>query len=214
MINPHQIGFDIDGVLADTMQLFVEILDKVYGIDHVTVDQITQYELAACLDVDPQIISAANQAIIEGDYPGHLAPIHGAAEVLKRLSAYGPIRLVTARPYPGPIQAWVEELLPAERYPVQITATGSFESKAEVLKAENITWFVEDRLETCFFLQNHDITPVLFAQPWNRRAHPFDEVDTWDQLARLIDWGCRHVSSSGGRRRATGLECGAVHDER
>ena len=113
MIDPQQIAFDIDGVLADTMQLFVDILDNVYGIEHITVDQITQYELAACLDVDPRIISAANQSIIDGDYPGRLAPIHGAVEVLKRLSTYGPIRLVTARPYPGPIQAWVEELLPA-----------------------------------------------------------------------------------------------------
>jgi uncharacterized HAD superfamily protein len=188
MIDPLQIGFDIDGVLANTMQLFVDILDDVYGIGHVTLDQITKYELEACLDIDPQIISAANQSIIDGDYPGRLAPMHGAVAVLKRLSTYGPVRLVTARPYPGPIQAWVEELLPAERYPVQITATGSFESKAEILKAEKITCFVEDRLETCFLLQNHDITPVLFAQPWNRRPHPFDEVDTWDQLARMIDW--------------------------
>ena len=202
MINPQQIGFDIDGVIANTMQLFVEILDEVYGIDHVTLEQITQYELAACLDVDPQIISAANQAIIDGDYPGQLTPIHGAVEVLKRLSTYGPIRLVTARPYPGPIQAWVEELLPAERYPVQITATGDFESKAEVLKAKNLTWFVEDRLETCFFLQNHAITPVLFAQPWNRRPHPFNEVGAWDQLARLIDWGHREASPAGGVRES------------
>jgi hypothetical protein len=197
MIDPLQIGFDIDGVLANTMQLFVDILDDVYGIGHVTLDQITQYELEACLDIDPQIISAANQSIIDGDYRGRLAPMHGAVEVLKRLGTYGPIRLVTARPYPGPIQAWVEELLPAGRYPVQITATGSFESKAEILKSEKITCFVEDRLETCFLLQNHDITPVLFAQPWNRQPHPFDEVDTWDQLARMIDWRRQDVLSAG-----------------
>jgi 5'(3')-deoxyribonucleotidase len=189
MIDPQKIGFDIDGVLANTMQLFLDILLEVYGINHISLDDITRYELEACLDIDPQIISAANQSIIDGNHPGRLAPMDGAARVLKRLSAYGPIRLVTARPYPGPIRTWVEGILPSDQYPVQITATGSFDSKADILKSEDITFFVEDRLETCFLLQNYDITPVLFAQPWNRQPHPFEEVDSWAQLERLIDWG-------------------------
>ena len=188
MIDPLKIGFDIDGVLANTMQLFLDILKEVHGINHITLDDITRYELEACLDIDPLIISAANQAIIDGSYSGRLDPMDGAARVLKRLGAYGPIRLVTARPYPGPIAAWMGELLPSDQYAVQITATGDFDSKADILKAEQIAYFVEDRLDTCFFLQNHDITPILFAQPWNRRPHPFEEVDNWTQLERLIDW--------------------------
>jgi uncharacterized protein len=188
MIDPRKIGFDIDGVVADTMRLFLDILFEVYGMNHITQDDITRYELEACLDVDPQIIKAINQSINEGSYKGRLEPMDGAAGVLKRLSAYGPIRLVTARPHPGPIEPWVEEVFPMNGCPVQITATGGFDSKADVLKAENIDFFVEDRLETCFLLQNHDITPILFAQPWNRRPHPFREVVDWMQLESLIDW--------------------------
>ena len=188
MIDPKKIGFDIDGVLADTMRLFLDILLEVYGINHITLNDITCYELQACLDVDPKIISAVNQSIIDGNYAGRLEPIEGAARVLKRLCAYGPIRLVTARPYPGPIKMWVEELLPPELYSVQITATGGFDSKADVLQTEKITYFVEDRLDTCFLLQNYDITPVLFSQPWNRQPHPFQEVADWAQLEGLIDW--------------------------
>ncbi len=189
MIDPKKIGFDIDGVLANTMQLFLDILLQVHGINHISLTDMTQYELSMCLDIDPEIIAAVNRAIIDGDYPGRLKPIDGAARVLKRLSAYGPIRLVTARPFPGPITAWMAELLPPDRYAVEITATGGFENKIDILKAENINYFVEDRLDTCFLLQNHDITPVLFAQPWNRQPHPFEEVDNWHQLEGLIDWG-------------------------
>jgi len=188
MVDPRKIGFDIDGVLADTMRLFLDILLQVYGINHITLNDITQYELKACLDVDPEIISAANQSIIDGSYQGRLDPIDGAERVLKRLSAYGPIRLVTARPYPGPIKPWVDALLPPDQYAVEITATGGFDSKADILKSENITYFVEDRLDTCFLLQKYDITPVLFAQPWNREPHPFLEVADWTQLERLIAW--------------------------
>jgi 5'(3')-deoxyribonucleotidase len=175
-------------VVANTMQLFLDILFDVYGINHITLDDITRYELEACLDVDPRIITAINQSINEGSYAGRLEPMDGAAGVLKRLSAYGPIRLVTARPYPGPIAPWVEEVVPFSGCPAKITATGGFDNKADVLKAEKIDFFVEDRLETCFLLQNHDITPILFAQPWNRRPHPFREVADWKQLERLIDW--------------------------
>jgi uncharacterized protein len=188
MIDPRKIGFDIDGVVANTMQLFLDILLRVYGINHITLDDITRYELEACLDVEPQIISAINQSINEGSYAGRLEPMDGAVRVIKRLMAYGPIRLVTARPYPGPMVPWVEELFPGDGCPVQITATGGFDNKADILKAENVDYFVEDRLETCFLLQNHDITPILFVQPWNRRPHPFREVGDWAQLESMIDW--------------------------
>jgi uncharacterized protein len=188
MIHPRKIGFDIDGVVANTMQLFLDILLDDYGINHITLDDITRYELQACLDVDPNIITAINQSINEGSYAGRLEPMEGATRVIKRLSAYGPIRLVTARPYPGPMVPWVEEVFLAGGSQVQITATGGFDNKADVLKAENIDYFVEDRLETCFLLQNYDITPILFVQPWNRKPHPFREVADWGQLEELIDW--------------------------
>ena len=142
----------------------------------------------ACLDVDPGIICASTDRIITGNYPCHLAPIDGAVGVLKRLHAYGPIRLVTARPYPGPIKAWIDELLPPDKYRVDITATGSYDAKTEVLQAQNVSCFVEDRLDTCFMLQEHGITPVLFIQPWNRQAHPFLEVGSWHELAAHIQW--------------------------
>jgi uncharacterized protein len=188
-IDPQTIGFDIDGVLANTMQLFLDILLEVYGINHIGLNDITCYELEACLDIDPQIISTANQFIIDGGYPGRLAPLQGAARVLKRLGRYGPIRLVTARPYAGPIKPWIDGLLPPDRFEVEITTTGGFEAKVDILKAKDITCFVEDRLDTCFLLQERDITPVLFVQPWNRQPHPFQEVGDWAQLETLIDWG-------------------------
>ena len=188
MIDPRKIGFDIDGVLADTMQLFIDILWDSFGINHISLADMTQYDLSECLDIEPEIISSVNQLIIDGNYSRSLKPIEGAAGVLRRLSAFGPIRLVTARPYPGPIADWIKELLPSEYHSVEITATGDFEGKLDILKSEDITYFVEDRLDTCFLLQGHDITPVLFVQPWNRQPHPFEEVNNWQQLEKLIEW--------------------------
>jgi 5'(3')-deoxyribonucleotidase len=56
----------------------------------------------------------------------------------------------------------------------------------DVLSKRNVSYFVEDRLETCFSLYEAGVTPILFKQPWNRRKHPFMEVSDWRELESLI----------------------------
>jgi uncharacterized HAD superfamily protein len=187
-IKPVQLGFDIDGVIADTMQLFLDIAWQVYGLNHIQLKDITSYNLESCLDMEPRIIESITGRIISGNYACRLLPIDGAAGVLQRLAAHGPIHLVTARPELGPMEAWMEQLLPLDGSNVHMVATGSFENKGDVLRRLNIHYFVEDRLETCYLLHEQGIHPVLFAQPWNRRQHPFIEVNRWPELENLIDW--------------------------
>jgi hypothetical protein len=187
MIHPRQVAFDIDGVIANTMQLFLDIARELYGVNHIRYGDITNYHLEHCLDMEAGLISTITERIIEGDYPCTLAPIEGAATVLRRLCRYGPLRLVTARPKPGPMTAWMDKLLRPERQRIEMHTTGSFEAKAEVLKAHEIDVFVEDRLDTCFLLKEQGITPILFIQPWNRSPHPFKEVSGWNELEALFD---------------------------
>ena len=71
---------------------------------------------------------------------------------------------------------------------MEIVATGSFEAKTDILLERHISFFVEDRLETCFSLAEAGITPVLFKQPWNRANSRFVEVDTWHDLEKLIEF--------------------------
>jgi hypothetical protein len=101
---------------------------------------------------------------------------------------FGPILLVTARSKLGPIKAWVDQALGADPGEIEVIATGSFEAKPDVLLQKEVAFFVDDRLDTCFLLQQHDIAPLVYVQPWNRQSHPFLEVDGWRQLEMLIDW--------------------------
>lgn len=188
MIDPRQVAFDIDGVIANTMQLFIDIAKAVYGIDTVRYESITRYDLNTCLDIGPDIISDIVQRITEGNYPCCLEPLPGAKRVLNRLRMFGPILLVTARPRLGPIQAWVDQVLEIDPGEIEVIATGSFEAKPDALLQKDVAFFVDDRLDTCFLLQQHDITPLVYVQPWNRQSHPFLEVDGWRQLEMLIDW--------------------------
>ena len=189
MINPASVAFDFDGVIADTMNLFLDIARSEYCIQGIRYDDITCYALEDCLDIDLEILKEIGRKIVEGDYAPSLKSFEGAAEVLVRLAeSHPPVLCVTARPCSGPVGDWVRENIFLDSCRMEVVATGTYDNKASVLLDKKITHFVEDRLETCFALQDAGIVPILFRQPWNRKPHQFIEVGSWAELERLIDF--------------------------
>ena len=189
MIDPTSVAFDIDGVVADTMTLFLDIARQEYNINSIQYSDITTYKLEECLDIDPEIIDAIVLRILDGNYSATLHPIAGASKGLAKIQRYrNPIIFITARPYPGPIPNWISQTLRLDPASFEIISTGSHEAKAGILQQRKILYFVEDRLDTCFLLQEADVQPILFCQPWNRVQHPFVEVGSWDELQALIEF--------------------------
>lgn len=187
MIDPAAVAFDVDGVIADTMALFIDIARDEYAINGIRYEDMTCYMLDECLDMDPGIINAILNQILEGNYSGSLQPIDGAGGVLARIARYRrPLLFVTARSHPGPIRDWLHELVPVAPDDIQVVATGTFEGKTAVLLNNGIRYFIEDRLETCYQLKDVGIEPIVYRQPWNRRQHPFIEVQNWRELEELI----------------------------
>jgi uncharacterized protein len=188
-IDPGAVAFDIDGVVADTMALFLDIARETHRIDHLRYEDFTCYELDRCLDIDSDVLDEIIRQLIEGGYSKPLKPIKGAGEVLGRISrAHQPLLFVTARPQIGPMHTWVQTALGLAPDTYDIIATGSYEAKLAVLLEHNVAYFVEDRLETCFHICEAGVVPILFKQPWNRQEHPFAEVDNWRELERMIDF--------------------------
>jgi 5'(3')-deoxyribonucleotidase len=187
VIDPALLAFDVDGVIADTMQLFLEIAAKDYRVSGLRYEDLTCYSLEECTSLTPGLIEEILARILEGDYAETLQPIDGAADVLNRLAGYRrPLLFVTARPHVGPIAQWLQNLVPEAADDMEVVATGTFEGKTAVLIENGIRYFVEDRLETCHRLKEVGIEPVLYRQPWNRAAHPFLEVGNWRELEALV----------------------------
>ena len=187
MIDPASVAFDIDGVVADTMTLFLDIARHEFGLNGIRYEDITCYNLADCLDIDPKIIDAIVNKILDGSYRVPLNPVAGAPEVLAQLGKHHyPVVFVTARPFVGPLLDWIQQTLRLNPEAIELIATGSHESKAGILLQRNISYFVEDRLDTCFLLRDAGLRPVLFKQPWNRERHPFAEVTSWDELHAML----------------------------
>lgn len=187
MIDPTALAFDIDGVIADTMHLFLDILETHYDIHTVRYADITAYRLDHCLDVDLNILEGAVGRILDGRYQAVLKPIPGAGQVLRRIGeATGRILMVTARPDSSLIARWMDQLLNGQTACLQIVATGCYDDKAQVLLDNGVKWFVEDRLETCHLVKAAGIEPVVFKQPWNQHPHDYLEVATWQELEQRI----------------------------
>jgi hypothetical protein len=187
MIRPNELAFDIDGVFADTMTLFIDIAEKIYGVGGIRYEDITEYEIESFAGLDKMIAMEIIRRILDGDHWSVLVPLNGAAPVLKRLNGiHRPTLFVTARPSADQIFGWICDVLSVGPADIEVVATGSFDDKAGVLLEHDIRYFVEDRLDTCFQLDKAGISPIVFRQPWNRKPHPFQEIGTWQELESLI----------------------------
>jgi len=182
-----RLGFDIDGVVADIMTTFLDLARERHGRDHLRYEQITTFYLEECLDLEPWIIQSLIRELIDRPQELTVSPFPWAVPVLARLAEDHPLIFVTARDRADPIQRWLNTTLaPVPPKAIWVLATGDPDLKIDYLKALAIDYFVEDRLETCFDLAARGITPIVFAQPWNRRSHPFPEVADWQELDRLL----------------------------
>jgi len=184
---PQKLAFDIDGVFADTMTLFLDIARHEFGLDAPAYEDIREYHFPAAAEMDETVATEILVKIVEGDYSLPLNPMRGATRVIRRLNRlYRPTLFVTARPSAGHIHHWLQEVLAVGAGDIEVVATGSFEDKQGVLLSRGIEAFVEDRLETCFLLREAGISPIVYKQPWNRRPHPFFEVENWHDIETLI----------------------------
>jgi len=186
-IAPAELAFDIDGVFADTMSLFLEIARHEFGITPIAYEEIREYDFSVAPGVDEAVAMEILVKIVEGNYTLPLNPMSGAPRVIERLNRrHRPTLFVTARPSGDHIYQWLLEVLALGPGDIEVVATGSFNDKQDVLLERGIKAFVEDRLETCFMLDDAGIAPIVYRQPWNRKPHPFVEVGSWQDLESLI----------------------------
>jgi len=187
MIPLESIAFDIDGVVADTMGLFIQIAQEQFQLN-IQYEDITNYDLTKCLDIDFETVWTIIEQILSGKLNDRLNPIDNAAMVLQHLSQKtNSLLFVTARPDATAIEQWFLQTLNMNQSKYKIIATGNFEQKASVLRDHHIKYFVEDRMETCRLLSKKKFVPIVYRHPWNRESHTFIEVGSWDEINALID---------------------------
>lgn len=188
-INPLELAYDVDGVVADTMAMFIQLARERYGLTHISKEDISEYDLYRCLDVDHRILDELICLTLDDEHTLCLPAEPHASDVLTELAQHGPLRFVTARIWSESIISWLHKTLPDVPCDnIQVIATGAPEAKLEILRNLGVRYFVEDRLETCRLLAQEGIQPLLFDQPWNR-AHssaPFPRIENWSRFRQWV----------------------------
>lgn len=185
-INPSHIGFDIDGVVADTSEAFIRLAKEDYSIK-IRPDELTNFLVEECLNVSSEIINEIFDRLLKTPLEVGLKPIPDAIEVLQELAWESRLTFITARPEPEPITAWLEKHLGATAFAgARIVATGDHDGKAPHIRRLGLNYFIDDRHLTCDLLASEpDITPIVYSQPWNRGRHTYNSVESWQEIRSL-----------------------------
>ncbi|MFC1837825.1 hypothetical protein ACFLYW_04010 [Thermodesulfobacteriota bacterium] len=185
-IEPAHIGFDIDGVVADTGGAFIRIAREEYGLHSISLADITYYEVVDCLNVEQSIIDAIFTRLHDKPLSAGIQPMEGALDVLHRFAEHAPLTFVTARSLKEPIAMWLRHHLKQDAFEeMRLEVMGVHDNKAPYIKDLGLKYFVDDRLQTCQKLARNGITPVVFNQPWNMNGHDLQTVDDWQAIHAL-----------------------------
>lgn len=185
-INPARVGFDIDGVVADTGSAFIRIAQEEYGMNSVTLEDITSFDVVGCLPMDQKIIEEIFGRLLADPLNAGLQPMENAVPVLHSFAEKAPLTFVTARPQKEPIARWLEYFLqPAAFNAIRLIAMGEHDKKTSYIKDLGLEYFVDDRLQTCLKLSEAGITPIVYSQPWNKNGHNLPTVNSWQDIHSL-----------------------------
>lgn len=185
-IHPSRLGFDFDGVIADTAEAFIRLCCEEYGYCSFKLEDITDFEVERCLNMDVEVVEAVFTRILLDSVKVGLKPMPGSVQVLKELTREGVVTLVTARPDPGPVADWLGSVMPSSVYEnIQIVAMGAHDDKPRYIREHGLECFIDDRVETCHQLHEAGLNPIVFSQPWNNGRHFLPYVSTWEEVRAL-----------------------------
>lgn len=185
---PGEIGFDLDGVIADTAAAFVRIACEEYGYCDFTVEDITTFQIEQCIGMPATLVERIFRDILEDSLAAGLTPIPGAIEVLEEMAASGPITVITARHLEQPVIDWFDHFFPrSTTRAIRLIAMGDHDDKLRHIRRYGLRYFIDDRAETCTMLAAADILPYVYSHPWNRDRHHLPTVENWWQIRALLD---------------------------
>jgi 5'(3')-deoxyribonucleotidase len=186
-IKSNEIGFDLDGVIADTAEAFIRLACEEHDFCSFALADITAFQVEDCLNIPVPVVEEIFNAILHDSLATGLQPMTGAVEVITRMAGAATVTIITARPLRQPVQDWLEYFFPASVCAnIRLVAMGCHDDKARYIHDHKLRYFVDDRAETCLQLAGTAITPFVFSQPWNQGKHDLQSVRNWQEIHALL----------------------------
>ena len=185
-IDPGLLGFDFDGVIADTAETFIRLACEEYGLCGIRKEDITNFEVEQCLDVGRKTVEDIFTRVLVDSIGTGLKPMPGAVEVLGELAEKAEVNVVTARSCARPVHDWLDSIFPRSTLPrIRVVAMGAHDEKSLHIHEQGLHYFIDDRAETCVQLSQAGIQSIVFSQPWNENRHQLPVVNSWQEIRAL-----------------------------
>ena len=155
-----RIACDVDGVVCDTMQGFVDLTNRLYHSNR-KVSQITDWDLGISLDLTDEQVRTVFRRL---DWFG-LYPVPLAIETINELRRLHEVVFVTARRQDIPTAGWLSKFLAT---PVVHNVPAS--EKAAFCLDIGALVLVEDRPSEIEACEAVGFPTILLDQPWNREV--------------------------------------------
>ena len=187
-IKSHEIGFDLDGVIAETGKTFLRLACEEFGHCSFSLEDIKDFEVEDCLNIPKEHVEQLFYSIMKDSLQCGLQPMEGAVDVITELATRAQVTIITARPLTEPVVDWLDHFFPAKTCDnINLVATGDHNDKFRYIKDHKLQFFVDDRAETCLQLAETHITPIVYNQPWNMGRHALQNVSNWGEIKNRME---------------------------
>lgn len=171
------VGLDIDGVLADSVPAFLQLLNSVYD-RHWTPDDITCYRFEDALGLTPDQMTFFWKLFARQGRWGKIKPCRGAIEFTLRLAKKHAIVCITGRPrhyVEIETRAWLRQHHFAFD---DLLFLGNGNNKLETSREAGyrLDVLVEDSYEYGRPLADAGVKLLLMDYPWNRNVEPHPNI--------------------------------------
>lgn len=183
----NQIGFDFDGVIADTAEAFIRLACIDHQYCSFSQEDITNFELEDCLDIPRKLVEKIFTDILHDSIGTGVQPIVGAVESIEHFSTTSTVTIITARSLEQPVIDWLDRFFTrTAREKIKVVTTGDHNDKIRHIQDHGLKYFIDDRAETCRQLAQDNIVPYVYSQPWNRNRHRLQTVANWAEIRALV----------------------------
>ncbi|MEN8199649.1 MAG: hypothetical protein ABFR63_06200 [Thermodesulfobacteriota bacterium] len=182
-ISGHEIGFDLDGVIADTAEAFIRLACHTFNYCSFRLEDITSFQVEECIAMPTEVVERIFYTILEDSLACGLTPMEGAVEVISEMAQRAPVTIITARPLEKPVSDWLDHFFPASTCrAIKLVAMGDHDDKIRYIREHGLRYFVDDRVETCLQIADSGLSPIIYKQPWNQSGHNLPTVDNWQEI--------------------------------